>query len=248
MPIQRVIRGVPMRGSEGLVRRYAVGLVMETVPCYRSGPDSAPGAKVLPGILVRHRAPPHRTGAVVLQQAVALLTGERVAVPAVTSAAGVLRHAQRLLPGFHTQLLWEQAPSDLLALCHEAIHRGGLVLLLWQSIAREARGAPPRPCPPPQWMLVVGVEGPWSPAGDGSGSVVCTKASGLLVLDTHVHPGWGLGHNQCLVPGAYPFHEAAVRAAELRAVWSARTLEGNLDCGFVLSAIALSPGKGQDAQ
>lgn len=246
--MQRVIRGFPMRLPEGLVRRYAVGLVMETVPCYRSGPDSEAGAKVLPGILVRHRAPPHRTGAVVLQQAVALLTGQRVAVPAVTSAAGLLRHAQRLLPGFHAQLVWEQAPSDLLALCHGAVHRGGLVLLLWQSIAREARGAPRQPCPPPRWMLVVGVEGPWSPAGAGSGSTVCTKATGLLILDTRVHPGWGLGHNQCLVPGAYPFHEAAVRAAELRAVWSARTLEGNLDCGFVLSAIALSPSKGRGAQ
>ncbi len=39
-----------------------------------------------------------------------------------------------------------------------------------------------------------------------------------------------------------------MRVAEFRSVWSARTLEGNLDCGFVLSAIALSPGKGQDAQ
>ena len=246
--MQRVIRGFPMRGPEGLVRRYAVGLVMETVPCYRSGQDSAPSAKVLPGILVRHRPPPHRTGAVVLQQAVALLTGQRVTVPAVTSAAGVLRHTLRLLPEFHAQRVWEQAPSDLLALCHDAVHRGGLVLLLWQSIAREEQGASRRPSPPPRWMLVVGVEGPWSPAGDGSGSVVCTNASGLLVLDTHVHPGWGLGHNQCLVPGAYPFHEAAVQVSEFRAVWSARTLEGNLDCGFVLSAIALSPSKGRGAQ
>jgi hypothetical protein len=246
--MQRVIRGLPMRVPEGRVRRYAVGLVMETVPCYRSGPDSEPGAKVLPGILVRHRAPPHRTGAVVLQQAVALLTGQRVAVPTVTSVAGVLRHAQRLPPGFHAQRVWEQAPGDLLALCHDAVHRGGLVLLLWQSIAREARGAPRRPCPPPHWMSVVGVEGPWSPVEDGSGSVVCTEASGLLVLDTRVHPGWGLGHNQRLVPGAYSHHEAAMRVAEFRAVWSARTLEGNLDCGFVLSAISLSPGKGQGAQ
>ena len=97
-------------------------------------------------------------------------------------------------------------------------------------------------------MLVVGVQGPWSPVGDGSGTVVCTEASGLLVLDTRVHPGWGLGHNQCLIPGAYPYHEAAMRVSEFRAVWSARTLEGNLDCGFVLSAIALSPGKGHGAQ
>ena len=237
-----------MRLPEGLVRRYVVGLVMETVPCYRSGPDSAPSAKVLPGILVRHRAPPHRTGAVALQQAVALLTGQRVAVSTATSAAGVLRHAQRLLPGLHAQLVWEQGPSDLLALCHDAVHRGGLVLLLWQSIAREVRGAPRPPSPPPQWMLVVGVEGPWRPVGDGSGNAVCTEASGLLVLDTRVHPGWGLGHNQRLVPGAYPHHEAAVQVAEFRSVWSARTLEGGLDCGFVLSAIALSPGKAQSPQ
>ena len=233
-----------MRVPEGLVRRYAVGLVMETVPCYRGGPDSEQGAKVLPGILVRHRAPPHRTGAVVLQQAVALLTGQRVAVPTATSAAGVLRHAQRLLPGLHAQLVWEQGPSDLLALCHDAVHRGGLVLLLWQSIAREVRGATRQPSPAPHWMLVVGVEGPWSPVGDESGSVVCTKATGLLILDTRVHPGWGLGHNQCLVSGASPYHEAAVRVAECRNVWSARTVDGNLDCWFVLSAISLSPGKG----
>lgn len=239
--MQRVIRGVPMRLPEGLVRRYALGLVMETVPCYRCGPDSEPGAKVLPGILVRHRAPPHRTGSVALQQAVALLTGQRVAVSKVTSAAGVLRHAQWLLPGFDAQLVWEQAPSDLLALCYDTVHRGGLVLLLWQSIAREVRGTPRRPCPPPQWMLVVGVEGPWSPQGDGSGSVVCTKASGLLVLDTRVHPGWGLGHNQCLIPGAYQYHEAAVRVVECRSVWSARTLEGGLDCGMVLASIAIAP-------
>ena len=116
-----------MRAPEGPVRRYAVGLVMETVPCYRCGPDSEPGAKVLPGILVRHRAQPHRTGAVALQQAVTLLTGERVAVPSVTSAAGVLRHAQRLLPGFQAQLVWEQAPSDLLAFCHGAVHRLSLI-------------------------------------------------------------------------------------------------------------------------
>lgn len=237
-----------MRGPEGLVRRYVVGLVMETVPCYRSGPDSEPSAKVLPGILVRHRAPPHRTGGVALQQAVALLTGQRVAIPTVSIAAGVLRHAQRLLPGFHAQLVWEQAPSDLLALCHEAVHLGGLVLLLWQSIAREVRGATRQPSPAPHWMLVVGVEGPWSPVGDESGSVVCTVATGLLVLDTQVHPGWGLGHNQSLVPGTDPRHEAAMRVAEFRAVWSARTLEGNLDCGMVLSAIALSPGKGQSPQ
>lgn len=230
-----------MREPEGLVRRYAVGLVMETVPCYRYGPDSEPGAKVLPGILVRHPAPPHRTGALVLQQAVALLTGQRVAAPTVTSAADVLRHAKRLLPGFNADLVWERAPSDLLVLCHAAIHRGGLVLLLWQSIAREVRGATRQPSPAPHWRLVVGVEVPWRPVGDGSGSVVCTTASGLLVLDTLVHPGWGLGHNQHLTPGAHPHHEAAIRVEEFRALWSARTLEGGLDCGMVIAAMAIEP-------
>lgn len=230
-----------MPQREGLVRRYAVGLVMETVPCYRCGLDSEPGAKVLPGILLRRRVSPHRTGAAALQQAVALLTGQRVAAPTATSAAGLLRHTQRLLPGFNAHLLREQAPSDLLARCHDAVHRGGLVLLHWQSIAREVRGAPRPPCPPPQWMLVVGVEGPWSPLGDVPGNAVCAEASGLLVLDTRVHPAWGLGHNQRLVPGANPHHETAVRVAQSRAVWSARTVEGGLDCGIAISAIALSP-------
>lgn len=39
-----------------------------------------------------------------------------------------------------------------------------------------------------------------------------------------------------------------MRVAECRSVWSARTLEGGLDCGMVLSAIVLSPGKGQGAE
>ena len=40
---------------------------------------------------------------------------------------------------------------------------------------------------------------------------------------------------------AYPHHETAMRVAQSRAVWSARTVEGGLDCGIVISAIALSP-------
>lgn len=230
-----------MRAPEGLVRRYVVGLVMGTVPSYRCGEGSGPEHRVLPGLLVRDPMLPRRTGAVALQQAVALLTGGRVSVPAVGSPQGLLRHAQRLLPGFNAQLVSEREPSNLLALSHDAVHRGGLALLLWQSIAREVQGSPRLPCPALQWMLVVGVEGPWSPLGDESGSAVCAGASGLLTLNTRVHPAWGLGHNQRLIPGAYPHHEAAARVAECRAVWSARTVEGGLDCGMVIAAIAIVP-------
>ncbi|AOG22288.1 hypothetical protein BSY15_4015 [Acidovorax sp. RAC01] len=230
-----------MRAHEGVVRRYVVGLVMETVPGYRCGEGSEPEHRVLPGLLVRDPVLPRRPGAVALQQAFALLTGVRVSVPPVVSAQGLLRHAQRLLPGFNAQLVWEQAPQDLLALSHDAVHRGGLVLLLWQSIARQVQGSPRLPCPAPQWMLVVGVEGPWRPLDDGSGSAVCAGTSGLLVLNTRVHPAWGLGHNQRLVPGAYPHHKAAARVAEFRAVWSARTVEGGSDCGMVTAALAIMP-------
>lgn len=230
-----------MRALEGLVRRYVVGLVMETVPGYRCGEGSKPENKVLPGLLVRDPVLPRRSGAVALQQAVALLTGERVSVPPLVSAQGLLRHAQRILPGFNAQLVWEQAPQDLLALSHDTVHRGGLVVLLWQSIARHVQGSPRLPCPAPQWMLVVGVEGPWRPLDDGSGSAVCAGTSGLLVLNTRVHPAWGLGHNQRLVPGAYPHHKAAARVAEFRAVWSARSVEGGLDCGMASAAIAIVP-------
>lgn len=39
-----------------------------------------------------------------------------------------------------------------------------------------------------------------------------------------------------------------MRAAEFRAVWSARTVEGRLDYGMAPSAVALSPGKSNGTQ
>lgn len=228
-----------MQAPEGLVRRYVVGLVMETVPGYRCGEGSEPEHRVLPGLLVRDPVLPRRTGAVALQQAVSLLTGERVSVPTVVSAQGLLRHAQRLLPGFNAQWVWEREPSNLLALSHDAVHRGGLVLVLWQSIARQVQGSPRLPCPAPRWMLVVGVEGRWSAVEASPPRKPCA----LLALNVTVPPAWGSGHNQQLSPGAHLDHTQAVRVEQFRAVWTARSLEGGVDCGFVIAAIVLTPSR-----
>lgn len=242
-----VISGLPMLQREGVVRRYAAGLVMETAPSYRCsslqgtglGSIQGAGCQVLPGILARSLVLPHRSGPVALQQAVALLTGERAAAPAVTSVDGVARHAQRLLPGYAVNRSWEQAPAALLRQCLDAVWEGGLVLLLWRSIPRKLHKAAVCHCPPLCWKLVVGVEGAWSaPLGSAR-----ETASALLVLDTMVPPAWGSGHNQHLVAGAFSDHVEARRVGLSRAVWTSRTLDGGLDCGLVLSAVVLTPGR-----
>lgn len=128
-----------MPPPEGLVRRYALGLVMETAPSYRRSTSLDTGPVALPGTLVRSPVLPHRTGAVALQQAVALLAGKRVAVPSVVTAAAMWRHARRHLGGFRVELVWEQESSALLAQCLGAVSAGGLVLLQWQSLSQNRK-------------------------------------------------------------------------------------------------------------
>lgn len=90
-------------------------------------------------------------------------------------------------------------------------------------------------------MLVVGVEGPWRSDGVGDLVEAEAEASALLVLDATVPPVWGCGHNQNLKPGAHPDHAGARRAGLFRPVWTARTLDGGLDCGLVIAALVLQP-------
>ncbi len=237
MFLQPVIPGLPMLRHEGVVRRYALGLVMETAPSYRRRPDPDTGTKALPGTLVRLPVRPHRTGAAALQQAVALLTGKRVAVPSVVTAAAMWRHASRHLAGVRVELAWEQEASALLTQCLGAVSAGGLVLLQWQSLPRCKHDALRMPAPPSRWMLVVGVEESWHVQGIHAP----TEASALLVLDATLPPVWGCGHNQHLKPGAHPDHAEARRAGLFRPVWTARTLDGGLDCGLVIAAVVLQP-------
>lgn len=219
-----------MPEREGVVRRYVLGLDMLTVPSYRST-GAFSHTKPLPGVVVRAPALPHRTGPTALAQAVALLTGRRVGVPPVVSAAGVLSQAKRGLPDAATSLAWEQEPSGLLAQCVGTVDAEGVVLLQWQPLPRHG------PSPPSRWILVVGVEGPWQmPAG-----AKLSEASALLVLDATVPPVWGSGHNLHLTPGAHPDHAHARRAGLFRPVWTARTLDGGLECGIVLAAVLLGP-------
>ncbi|RYH65976.1 MAG: hypothetical protein EON54_05320 [Alcaligenaceae bacterium] len=226
-----------MPPHEGVVRRYALGLVMETAPSYRRRPDLDTGAKALPGTLVRSPVLPHRTGAAALQQAVALLTGNRVAVPSVVTGTAMWRHARRHLAGFRAELAWEQKPLALLAQCLDAVSAGGLVLLHWQSLPRDKHDALRMPAPPSRWMLVVGVEELWHVQSVQAP----TEASALLVLDATVPPVWGGGHNQHLVPGAHPDHTEARRVGLVRPVWTARTLDGGVECGLLIAAVVLHP-------
>lgn len=226
-----------MPPHEGVVRRYALGLVMETAPSYRRSTAQVTGGVALPGTLVRSQVHPHRTGAATLQQAVALLTGKRVAVPAVVSAAAMWRHARRHLAGFRAELVWEQKPLALLTQCWDAVSAGGLVLLRWQSLPRCKHDALRMPAPPSRWMLVVGVEELWH----AQSVHAPTEASALLVLDATVPPVWGSGHNQHLMPGAHPDHTEARRVGLFRPVWTARTLDGGLECGLLIAAVVLHP-------
>lgn len=232
-----------MPSPEGVVRRYALGLVMETAPSYRRSTDPEAGPVALPGTQVRSPVPPHRTGAVALQQAVALLAGKRVAVPSVVTAAAMWRHARRHLGRFRVELAWEQESSALLAQCLGAVSAGGLVLLQWQSLSQNPHHSLRTHAPPSRWMLVVGVEGPWHSGGVGDlvQAETGASASALLVLDATVPPVWGCGHNQHLKPGVHPDHAGARRAGLFRPVWTARTLDGGLDCGLVIAAVVLLP-------
>jgi hypothetical protein len=212
---------------------------METAPSYRRSTDPEAGPVALPGTVVRSPVLPHRTGAVALQQAVALLTGKRVAVPSVVTAAAMWRHARRHLAGFRVELAWEQESSALLAQCLDAVSAGGLVLLQWQSLSQNPHDSRRTHAPPSRWILAVGMEGPWH--SGGVGDLVEAEASALLVLDATVPPVWGCGHNQHLKPGAHPDHAGARRAGLFRPVWTARTLNGGLDCGLVIAAVVLQP-------
>ncbi|MFD1712372.1 hypothetical protein FVQ98_19315 [Ottowia sp. GY511] len=229
-----------MPGREGVVRRYVLGLGMLTVPSYRSaGAFSHP--KPLPGVLVRATALPHRTGSTALAQAVALLSGQRVGVPPVVTAVGMLGQIKRWLPEAAVSLVGEQEPADLLALCTGVVDAGGVMLLQWQPWPRTKYGNAHAPDPPSHWMLVVGVEGSWH----AKGLQVDCQASALLVLDATVPPVWGCGHNLHLVPGEHKDHPRTREAAMSRAVWTARTLEGGLEYGIVLAAVFVGSGQTQ---
>ncbi|MFI8614333.1 hypothetical protein ACIGHN_02375 [Acidovorax sp. NPDC077693] len=231
-----------MPGREGIVRRYVLGLDMLTVPSYRSA-GALSHSKPLPGVLMRATALPHRTGSTALAQAVALLSGRRVGVPPVVTATGMLGQAKRWLPEAAAYFVGELEPADLLSLCAGSVDAGGMVLLQWQPQPRRKYGNVHAPDPPSHWMLVVGVEGSWHAQGVQAGGQV--SASALLVLDATVSPVWGCGHNLHLVPGEHKDHPRTREAAMSSAVWTAFTLDGELECGVMLAVVALYPTASQ---
>lgn len=224
-----------MPGHNGVVRRYAVGLVMETVPSYCCCTEREIATPVPPAPLVRSQVRPHRTGAAALQQAVALLTGKRITASSVVTAAAMWRHARRHLPGFRAELAWEQEPSVLLAQCLGAVSAGGLALLQWQPLPGIGSDSLRIPAAPACWMLVVGVEQSWQVQDAHAPGA----ASALLALDATVPLVWGCGHNRHLTPELGPAPEHARRAEPSRPVWVARTLDGGVECGLLLAAVAI---------
>jgi hypothetical protein len=226
-----------MPRHDGVVRRYAVGLAMETVPSYWCCTDQEAGTPALPRPLVGSQVQPHRTGAAALQQAVALLTGKRIAASSVVTATAMWRHARRHLSGFRVELAWEQEPSVLLAQCLGAVSAGGLVLLQWQPLPRIGSDSLHIPAAPACWVLVVGVEQSWQAQNDQAPGA----ASALLALNATVPLVWGCGHNQHLKPEVGP-DSGDARWTELpRPVWVARTLDGGVECGLLLAAVAIYP-------
>ncbi len=206
----------PDHGREGVARKYVLGLDMLTVPSYWSA-GTYSHKKPLPGVLARNPVLPHRTGPTALAQAVALLTGRRVGIPAIASATGMVAQAIRYLPGVGVELVAKLDPASMLGQCLAAVDAGGVVLVQWQPLAWK--NEPPEPS---RWMLVVGLERPWPRPGQETLSGI--SASALLVLDATIPRVWGSGHNMHLVPG-----------------WTARTMEGGLQRGLVIAAGALVP-------
>lgn len=221
---------MPVR--EGQVRMYVAGLRILTVPSH-----ARPDARVqpLPGILVRQPVRAGRSGALVLRQALALLTGERMALPSPRSADGMLACARQYLPGGSVELLEAPDPAGLLQRCLDTVLAGGLALLRWRALpgSREiATGSPPSsPSGAEHWLLLAGVEGVWQ----APGSMHPTSARALLVLDPTRPPTWGCGHNLHLVPSPAPL------ATPADAPWTARTQDGNVHRGHISLVLAWRP-------
>lgn len=224
---------MPVR--EGRVRMYVAGLRILTVPSH-ARPDAR--AQPLPGILVRQPVRAGRSGAIVLRQALALLTGERAARPSPRSAAGMLACARHYLPGSAVELLEGPDPAGLLQRCLDTVLAGGLALLRWQALPARgeiATGSPPSsPSGAEHWLLLAGVEGVWQ----APGPVCPTSACALLVLDPTLPPTWGCGHNLHLAPCEGGPGTPRYRMPQ---EWTARTMDGGQAQGAVAAALLLTP-------
>lgn len=171
-----------MRGPEGLVRRYAMGLVMETVPCYRSGLDLEPGAKVLPGILVEasSAAPSHGGGGPTAGGGLAHRPagGLQYQLRPVRQACCAMRSGS--CPGFmlswsgsrHLRTCWRSATARFTGVAWSCC--------CGKSVTREVRGATRQPCLYLTGMLVVRVEG-------------CLESGGGWIRLYGVQEDWPLG-------------------------------------------------------
>ena len=221
---------MPVR--EGQVRLYVAGLRILTVPGHARPDDRT---QPLPGILVRQPVRAGRSGAIVLRQALALLTGEQAAMPSPRSADGMLACARQYLPGGSAELLEAPDPAGLLQRCLDTVRAGGLALLLWRALpgSREvATGSPPSsPSGAGHWLLLAGVEGVWQAPGPGCPASACA----LLVLDPTLPPTWGCGHNLHLAPSPTP------QATPVDAPWTARTQDGNVHRGYISLVLACRP-------
>lgn len=223
---------------EGRVRLYVAGLRILTVPGH-ARPDAR--AQPLPWILVRQPVRAGRSGAIVLRQALALLTGERAALPSPRSADGMLACARHHLPGGSVELLEAPDPAGLLQRCLDTVLAGGLALLRWQALpgSREiATGSPPpsSPAGAEHWLLLAGVEGVWQAPGSPHPVAPCA----LLVLDPTRPPTWGCGHNLHLAP-CEGGPEASRYQTGLPQGWTARTQDGGHAHGAVAAALLLTP-------
>ena len=225
-----------MLRGEGVLRRYTPGLVLHTVPSYRRLGPLGKGVQALPGAMARNAPAHHDTGAIVLRQALAVLTGSATSSRPILDGQAMLQQAREHLTAPCALPLAVEEPELLLKECLLWLCQGGLIALQWQSL--QALGQAPSS---PRWTLAVGGEWSWSVPFDATDM---QRTAALLLLDVTHATTWGTGHNVHLCPGRGCDLERQRWPASSGPLWTARNQEGGIDLGIATAAIAMrSPEK-----
>ena len=222
--------------DKGVLRRYTPGLVLHTVPSYRRLGPLGKGVQALPGTVARTAPAHHDTGAIVLRQALAVLTGSATASRPILDGQAMLQQAREHLTAPCALPLVVEEPELLLRECLLWLSQGGLIALQWQSL--QAVGQAPSYL---RWTLAVGGEWSWCVP------FCCTDTpspAALLLLDAAHAATWGTGHNVHLSPGRGCDRERQHWPAATGPMWTARSQEGGVELGITTAAIAMrSPDK-----
>ena len=216
--------------DKGVLRRYTPGLVLHTVPSYRRLGPLGKGVQALPGTVARTAPAHHDTGAIVLRQALAVLTGSATASRPILDGQAMLQQAREHLTAPCALPLVVEETELLLRECLLWVRQGGLTALQWQSL--QAVGQAPSYL---RWTLAVGGEWSWSVP---FGATDMQRPAALLLLDVTHATTWGTGHNVHLCPGRGCDLERQRWPASSGPRWAARNQEGGIERGRAAAAIA----------